>query len=1317
VLTHKSNVIYYNFAIIRYCNITFNANFLKKLFNLQTTGMINIKIKVFLLSLLAYSSIASAQETITINDFINWKFVSVGSPDASKTIITFDNATVKNVASNTPAFTHIITHGYAATIKTAFDVVQYADAEPADVEALKGMEIPSELNAEVFYFTQNRKPAAKVMFVPLVKDKFTGAIKKVIFFSLKINITPSLEAKTQASYTWADNSVLEKGDWIKMEVAQQGVYKVDVSFLNKAGLNVSGVDVSKLRLYGLGGGMLPQASQAPKNDDLVENAIEVIDINQNGLFDGNDYILFYAEGASRWEFEGSSFTYKHRANRYATSNFYYITVGNAGGKRLATQASTSGTPNYTTSVFDGLYYYEKDEVNFLKSGRDWYGEEFDRTLSYDFKISVPDRVDSEPIKIRSQAVGRSAEPCSFTTQCNGQTVLTQNIDGIYFSYEADYIDTPDTAVGQFIVSGNDLNIRYTFNRSAPGYKGWLNFFEIVARRKMRFAGNAQVIFRDSKNLGGGNLTKFDFDANGQNVTIWEVTEPFDIKKQQTQQVGNSLQYNLPTNYLREFVAFSEATLLVPDVQLVQKVKNQNLHGLRNVDMVIISHENFLTEAERLAEHHKTTDGLNTVVVTPTQIYNEFSSGKQDVSAIRNFMKMLYDRPAQAGDSIKYLLMFGDASYDYKNINKNNTNYVATYQSRNTYGPVSSYCSDDFFGQLDDDEGEWDENGSLSETIDIGIGRIPVQSEAQAKQMVDKIIAYTNPKSFGDWRNNVCFIADDEDQNIHLDDGQIFSAIVESQDKVYNVDKIYLDAYKQVSVGSGARYPEVNEQINRKMQKGVLIINYNGHGGELGLANEQILDVPMINAWSNINNMPLFVTATCEFSRFDDPARASAGELALLNPNGGAIALLTTVRLVYQWPNRQLNRALYDNNVFEPVNGEMPRLGDVFRKTKNGAPSLNSRNFTLLGDPAVRLNYPKHTIVTTEINGVAISGTNPSDTLGALSKVTIKGQVEDENGNKLSSFNGIVYPTVFDKRSNLSTLGNDPTSIKKSFSLYKNIIYKGKANVKDGEFEFSFIVPQDISYVKGNGKISYYATNSNTDAHGYYDSLIVTGTDKKAPSDITGPTIRLFMNDTTFRFGGVTDESPSLVALVSDLHGINTTGSGIGRDLTAILDDNRGNVMILNDYYQAKLDSYQEGEIIYPLSKLSEGKHSLKVKVWDVYNNSAEAYTEFVVANSAKLALKNLINYPNPFSDKTKFYFEHNRQDKELYVDIEIFTLDGKRLKTLSAFVPSASANFDGLEWDSREYGNNIGQGVYLFRVKVRSGNETVEETEKMVLIK
>lgn len=1282
--------------------------------------MINIKFKVFILVFCAFALKIKAQQVTYINDFINWKIVATGSETNSKSLLTFDNASLQNVAS-LPVYSHVLRHGYNADITAEFNTLQYIDLTNEELALLEGTKVDYDIKLKINLFTYERKQAVNISFTPFIRDPATGKIKKVSFFSIKVNLSPSLSAKTAATYNWADNSVLAKGDWVRFEIIQNGIYKIDSKFLSDAGLDASGVDVSKIRLYGNGGGMLPQANANTNSDDLIENPIEVKDVNQNGKFDGNDYFIFYGEGAHKWEFETSSFTYKHRTNRYTNQNYYYITIGEAGGKRITTQASETGTANDTCSAFDELYYHEKDEINFLKSGREWYGEEFFRDLSYDFKVSIPDRVQNEPVKIRSQALARSEQPSNFTISNNGSVVLVQNIPTIIFTYEGNLTNTPDTAVDSFTAAGNDLNINYKYNRLSNNYKGWLNFFELTMRRQLKFNGG-QVIFRDSKSLGGGNLTEFAFDANGQTVNIWEITNPTEPKKQETNISGSILKFKLNTPALREFVAFSENTFRTPDIKLVQKIENQNLHAISNVDMVIVSHNDFVEEAERLAKHHKDYDNLDVAVVTPQQIFNEFSSGKQDVSAIRNFLKMLYDKPVTVGKEIKYLLLFGDASYDYKDIKSNNTNLVPTYQSRNSISPVYSYCSDDFYGQLDDDEGFWTENDSDIETVDLGIGRFPVQTTEQARQMVDKVISYTKPETFGNWRNNISFIADDEDSNNHFNDAQVYSTIVERDHKVYNVNKIYLDGYKQVAVGSGSRYPEVNEQINRTIENGALVINYSGHGGELGLAAEQIIDIPMVNSWSNTKNLPLFITATCEFSRFDDPGRTSAGELVLLNPNGGGIALFTTVRLVYAWPNLILNTEVYQDNIFTPLpNGKMPRLGDIYRRTKSRKQNLNlnSRNFTLLGDPAVTLAYPENTVVTTEINGADVS-TNASnlDTIGALGKVTIKGFVADASGAKLSNFNGTVYPTVFDKEVQLKTLANDPTSKVAPYSQYKNIIYNGKASVKNGDFEYSFIVPKDISYSKSNSKISYYATNNTTDAHGYYDSIVVLGTDQSAPIDNTGPTVRLFMNDTTFKFGGITNENPTLLALVSDLNGISTTGTGIGRDITAVLDGDRKELIILNSYYEAKLDSYQDGIISYPLKNLKEGHHNIKVKVWDVYNNSAEGYTEFLVAKSDKLAIKSLMNYPNPFSQRTTFYFEHNKQGEELYVDIDIYSTDGKLIKSLNSHIPAANANFDGLEWNvAEDYGNNTAQGIYLFRIKVRSGNDTIEETEKMVFIK
>ena len=838
---------------------------------------------------------------------------------------------------------------------------------------------------------------------------------------------------------------------------------------------------------------------------------------------------------------------------------------------------------------------------------------------------------------------------------------------------------------------------------------------------------SQMHFRDMNSVGTGNVSEFVIDNVTSPIQIWEVTDPSTIVRQDHTLNGSTASFRIETDDLRQFVAFDESSFFTPQFSSV--IPNQNLHAMDPADMVIVVPPVFLREAERLAQFHRDHDQLRVNVVTTKQVFNEFSSGAQDATAIRDMMKMLYDQAVVPEDVPRFLLLFGDGSYDNKNRLTGNTNFIPSYQSVNSLALISSYVSDDYFGLLDDGEGGW--LPGAVETLDLGIGRFPVKTLEEARNCVDKVINYGNPgtavdpfapnltstTSFGDWRNVVCFIGDDEDGNLHLSQSNRLAIFVDTTYECYNIDKIYFDAYPQVSTPGGQRYPSVNDAIDNRIDQGALLINYTGHGGEVGWAHEGVLDIPMINAWENIKKLPVFMTATCEFSRWDDPGRTSAGELTFLSPNGGAIALFTTVRLVYANTNFDLNKDMY-THVFEPINGEMPRMGDIFRLTKrDNAGVTNTRNFTLLGDPAVRLNYPEHRVKVTSING------NPNlsvaDTLNALSKMTISGIVEDINGNKMTNFNGVLYPSVFDKPLTVNTLNNDSQSPKTSFKLQKNILYSGKASVTNGDWSFTFIVPKDIAYQFDFGRLSFYGQNGLEDAHGCFDGIVIGGFSSSAASDEQGPEINLFMNDEKFVFGGTTDENPFIYALVSDSNGINTVGNGIGHDITAQLDEESDEIFVLNDFYEANLNSYQTGKVRYPLQDLEPGLHSVRLKVWDIYNNSSEAYTEFVVASSAKLALNHVLNYPNPFTTNTKFFFEHNKQGSALKAQIQIYTVSGRLIKTIDEYVITEGFRSDGISWDGRdEFGDRIGKGVYIYKLKVRTTDgEVAQKTEKLVILK
>jgi hypothetical protein len=730
-------------------------------------------------------------------------------------------------------------------------------------------------------------------------------------------------------------------------------------------------------------------------------------------------------------------------------------------------------------------------------------------------------------------------------------------------------------------------------------------------------------------------------------------------------------------------------------------------------MIIITHPLFRKHAEKLADLHFRNSGLISLIVTPEQIYNEFSGGTQDISAIRNFARMKFISQSSTQHPLKYLLLFGDGSFENRTMPPRNPNFIPTYQSQVSNIIVSSFTSDDFYGLLENGEGEADG------TEDIGIGRLPVSDTAQAGLLVRKIEKYLDPSNTGDWKNIICITADDEDGNAHMADAEGLSKLLNDSVPSFNVDKIYLDAFRQVTTANGQTYPEVNAAINARINSGCLIYNYVGHGSETGFAHERVMKPEDIKSWINGTRLPLFITATCEFSRFDDidiniitremSGKTSAGEMVLLNENGGAIALMSTTRVVYSAPNYFLNRNIYDAAFDRDNEGNSMRLGDIIRIAKNNSGSgPNKRNFSLLGDPALRLAYPWHgQVVTDSINHVSvISG---SDSLKALSRVTISGHIEDNTGMALNNFNGVVTPVVYEKPSSVRTLANDGGQTIK-FNLLNNIIFSGKTTAKNGRFQFSFIVPRDIDYTFGNGKISYYAFNAEKDMGGYYSDIIVGGFASTDVVDTTGPVIRLFMNDTLFRSGGITDRNPRMLAIIEDAGGINTTGSGIGHDLTAWIDNNQNSSIVLNTYFENDFDNYKIGRIIYDMSDLKTGSHSIRLKAWDNFNNSSEETIHFIVETDGKFILTNLMNYPNPAVEETKITAEHNRPDKELEISISIYDGTGRLVRILKTTEYSTGYQLSPIIWDGNNSGGiRVEKGIYPYKVTVRK-----EDGEKAI---
>ena len=1171
-------------------------------------------------------------------------------------------------------------------------------------------------------------------FVPFIKNS-AGEIEKVLSIEIEIEKKTAPVLKQNLRMAFAGNSVLNNGDWYKVGVIADGIYKISYSQLQSMGISIDEISPDAINIFGNSFGMLPEVNNIDRPDDLLKNAI-YIEGGSDGSFDPADYILFFARGADSWTKNGNYFD--HKRHQYSDTSYYFIQIdtANISPKRISAAVLSSGSPTHQVTTFNDYKIIQNDNVNLMKSGREWLGEHFDIVTEYSYAFSFLNIDNTSQARLRAAIAAKTPGTASSNFDISIPEISFSSnfsVSGVGsggYPYNAVYAN--GGVLTYYLNSPASLmTVNLNFNRYSASSEGWTDYLEMNARRNLIFTGNFME-FKDIVSEGIGNISEFTLTSNNTQVIIWEITDPSGITQINPVINGNNYSFSLETDTLRSFAAFTHAGCSAP--QYFGKVANQDLHGMNYADLLIVTHPDFYSQASDLKTFHE-SEGLTVNLVTTQQVYNEFSSGMKDVTAIRMFFKMFYDRAG--GDTTlmpRYAVLVGDGSYDNKYRLPGNTAFIPTYQSA-SYGQlyiISSYTSDDYFAMLDDNEGM--SGGNL---MDIAVGRLCVKNNSEATGVVEKIIAYSTEvappltegccdteikPTLNDWRNWITIVADDEDYNAYIDAGEDFSDYIEANHPDYLIKKIFLDSYLQSSTPGGKRYYEAEEDLRERVQSGSLFVNYIGHGGEVGWAHERILDLTTINGWTNSPRLPLFMTATCEFSRYDDPARTSAGEYLLINNEGGAIALMTTTRLVISGPNEQLNGFLIEYFLDRGFQNGRQQIGDLYLDSKNKmafispSNSINTRNFTLLGDPAVKFKIPFHKIVTDSLNGIEVSGS--IDTLKALSVITISGHVEDESGNFLNNFNGIVTPVVFDKDQTVNTLLNDQYSYAKSFNVTKNIIYKGKATVTNGRFSYSFVVPKDISFQYGNGKLSFYAHNYSTDANGYNNSVIVGGANTNAPADNTGPDMDIYLNDESFVDGGITDSKPFLIVKASDENGLNTVGNGIGHDLTAVLDENTVNTIILNEYYEADLDTYKSGKIKYQLGDLEPGEHTIKVKIWDVYNNSSEKELSFVVAEESEMALKHVLNYPNPFTTNTVFMLEHNQVCQSVEVKISIMTITGKIVKTIRQVVNAEGFRIDPIEWDGLdEFGDKLAIGTYIYRVEVTAGDKKADQYEKLVILR
>ncbi|HLW62825.1 MAG TPA: type IX secretion system sortase PorU [Flavobacterium sp.] len=1186
----------------------------------------------------------------------------------------------------------------------AIDINKYKDLDARSISA--------SIDPQVNVYTNKGINTAIVTFNPIIKtSNGYSKVTNVVF-----EVFGNANTLHQRQFT-VTNSVLAQGSWFKIKVNETGVYRLDKNFLTQIGVPAD-TDPRTIKVYGYGGDMLPLANSENHHFDLPELAIQ-FQGEQDGSLDDGDYALFYAVGTKGWSDENAT-----HLNLFSNEAYYYVTYGGSSGKRMQTYTEPTANATITYSDYNTRVFHEQNLTNITQLSRKWFGENFGSSFELPFALQTPMINSSKPATIGINVAAISTNSTTFNFSLNNQPQGSKSLpakSASILAWEGYYTEAVP-------LSGESHNIQVAFsNNGVPSAQGFVDFVAIDYYKHL--AGhNKQFNFSFVDAVSEIGIGAFQI-SGAQGITqVWDVTDRFNTTYK-TNSAG-TLNLKMPLGILKKFVALDQNDIYTPES--VGRLSNQDLKGSvlanGNVDYLIITNNQFLGEANRLANLHRNSSNLNVKVIPIEIIYNEFSSGQQDVVAIRNFIRYVYQA---GGQTLKYVNLFGDASTDYLNRIANNTNQVPIFHylytplqenSSGNHNDWATFATDDFYGLLDETEGLFT-NSSYS-GVDVAIGRMPVNTPQQARAMVDKVEQYLSKDNVGRWKNVYTALADDVDA---VWDAGLQTALNEMADELvahkpyFNVKKIFADAYQQQVVAGGPRYPKAKEDFLNGINSGSLVVNYIGHGSEVGLGGERYFELTDIDQLSNKGKYALFSIMTCDFTRFDNPTLESGGERLFLRENAGAIGILATTRKLgitsAEILTKNVSRWLFDyENSLPDVS-----MAEALMRTKNDPqrPVGEQGIVSFIGDPALKLALPKPDIVITHINEEPIA--NFTGSLRALDRVRLKGQVTTQGGQPINNFAGNLAVQLFDKNQEKTTLTNDGVGTPMTFTTLGETVFRGNASVTNGVFEIEFVVPKDIKIAVGEGKASFYATRESNvldDYTGANTTIKIGGVNENAADDNTPPQIKLFMNDETFVSGGITNHSPLFLAHLEDENGMNTA-SGIGHDMVAILDGDESNPIIMNEFYETEPDNFMKGFVNYPFSNLEEGLHTLTFKAWDVYNNLATATLDFVVTSSTDLQLDKVLNYPNPCVDYTEFWFQHNRPYEPLQVQIQILTVSGKIVKTINQTVVSDGFLSREIIWDGRDdFGDRIGKGVYIYKLTVKStvSGQQAEKIEKLVIL-
>jgi hypothetical protein len=1112
-------------------------------------------------------------------------------------------------------------------------------------------------------------------------------------------------------------SVLSSGKWFRIAVNDNGVYKLDAAALTAAGVPVSSVDPRTIRIFGNGGTELSEDISAARPSDLVENAI-FVQGQDDGKFDAGDYVLFYGKSVRSWKYNSAQKVIRHSINHYSETNYYYLTYGGVQGKRMVLQASNPSPAGVVPTRFRDAVAMEDERLKLptVNSGKDWYARSLDAlSPTFTYMLPLPGLVPNDFINYRFAFLATSTYGVSMSVSETGKP-----LGNFYIPSSYGYLDANSgefTAKGSSTLSSSSSQLNVSLGTSSVGVYGYIDWIEVNYPRFFSAVSDYLRFWSpDTSAIIEYQLQNFTQQPTILNVTVPEsvsmITGVFGTYAFRAAETGGGK--------IAEYVAAAPSSWKSP--ASITAISNQDLHGnAAGADFLIITSPEFRTAADRLAAYREQPahGDLRTLVVDVSQIYNEFGGGLPDVTAIRDFLKYTYDNWTRRP---QFVLMFGGASYDYKGILGQKSSYVPTWETDESRDEVGSYASDDYYVMFGSDN-----------SLSMVIGRISSRTTTEAGVVVDKILRYEDQSDKDIWKMRVVFVGDDawSTENGYLEGTMHSQAAEDLSQPQYTPDefekrKIYIAEYPTVWTVQGRTKPGAFQDIIDQINQGVLIINYSGHGNPLQWAHENIFNVATsIPQLSNSNRLSLFVVATCDFSRFDDPTRYTGSELLMNKSDGGSIAVLSATRKVYAGANDFLNKGTYSQMFTRSNSGvltvDRPATALYRYKIASGN-STNDQKYFLMGDPTMRVQFPSAYAVIDSISGQpvdSVGGTVRSTPipLSSLSKVTVSGSVRSAGGQTDQSYTGKVTVTVNDASRNQTIVDFAP-GLNWTYVAAGGLLFRGDNSISNGKFKATFVVPKDIAFADstGRGRVVAYCTGVKGDARGYTANVRVVGADSSAKNNGIGPQISIFLNSRSFRAGDLVNTHPNLIVDFADSNGINTSGTGIGHRIEAWV-NNSTQSQDLTQFFTSKIDNYREGTVEFPMANLPLGRNTIRVRAWDSFNNSNSAEAPFDVASDDPLTIQDVLNYPNPFAGGTSFTFKQNTQNP-LRVKITIYTVAGRLIQTLES--TTGGEQFVRIPWDGRDRdGDILGNGIYYYKLIASTvdGHYSSDSLGKVVVLR